>query len=296
MKHTKILLILFLFLTYTVSAKKADMVIYSYNRPLQLYALLESVERYVTGIEKIQVIYRASDERYQASYKVVQEKFLFAHFIKQGSNPKADFKPLTLRAVFDSPSEYIVFAVDDDVVTDAIDLESGSAALEKTNAHGFHYKLGLHLTHCYSHYGAPQKLPAYKKIDETLNLYTWCFEAGELDWRYPFSLDMVLYRKSDLAMYLTQLEYFGPNSLEGSLACQWRAVLHRYGLFYAHSQLLNIPLNLVQQEWKNPHMNLYSPQQLLEKFEAGLKMDIQPLFKYTNTAVHTAYEPTFIER
>lgn len=292
----KILLILFLFLTHTLSAKKADIVIYSYNRPLQLYALLESLELYVTGIEKMQVIYRASDERYQAGYKVVQQRFLCTHFIEQGPNPKADFKPLTLRAVFDSPSEYILFAVDDDIVTNFIDIESGITALEKTDAHGFHYKLGLHLTHCYSHYGALQKLPAYKKISEKPTIYTWCFKTGERDWLYPFSLDMVLYRKSDLAGYLQQFEYCGPNSLEGNLANQWQAVLHRSALCYEHSHILNIPLNVVQNFFPNPHMNSYTAHELLEKFEAGLKMDIQPLFNYTNKSVHTAYQPTFIER
>ena len=43
-------------------------------------------------------------------------------------------------------------------------------------------------------------------------------------------------------------------------------------------------------------MNLYTPQELLEKFEAGYKMDIAPLYQFKNKAVHTEYEPIFIPR
>ena len=61
MKH----LILVISLLYTLAiVGNADLVIFSYNRPLQLYALLESITNYVTGLDKIMVIYRSSDARY----------------------------------------------------------------------------------------------------------------------------------------------------------------------------------------------------------------------------------------
>jgi len=43
-------------------------------------------------------------------------------------------------------------------------------------------------------------------------------------------------------------------------------------------------------------MELYTPKELLEKFEEGLKIDIKPLYQMQNKAVHTEYEPTFILR
>ena len=43
---------------------RADLIIFSFNRPMQLYALLESVEKYLTGIEETVIIYRAGNERF----------------------------------------------------------------------------------------------------------------------------------------------------------------------------------------------------------------------------------------
>ena len=50
----------------------ADLVIFSYDRPLQLYAFLESVQRYVTGLSKISVICRMSDGQYRQGYEIIQ--------------------------------------------------------------------------------------------------------------------------------------------------------------------------------------------------------------------------------
>jgi len=41
-----------------------DLIVFSYDRPLQLYALLESLESYVTGLAQISVIYRVSRDAF----------------------------------------------------------------------------------------------------------------------------------------------------------------------------------------------------------------------------------------
>ena len=66
--------------SYEQKKSDADFVIFSYNRPLQLYAFLESIEKYVAGIGSIQVIYRVSDDSYEEGYKVVKKEFLFGNF------------------------------------------------------------------------------------------------------------------------------------------------------------------------------------------------------------------------
>jgi len=91
-----------------------------------------------------------------------------------------------------------------------------------------------------------------------------------------------------------QLNFNSPNTLEGSWALS--KPLAGVGLFYEKSKIVNIPLNLVQQEANNPHMDLYSVQELLEKFEQGFKIDINPLYGIENESAHIAYEPTFVSR
>src|SRR5690242_6447246 len=99
-----------------------DAVIFSFDRPLQLYALLESIEKYMRGLNEIHVIYRSSNTEYQTAYLHVFEHYPSVKQHAQGANPKQDFKPLTLQATFDSPAEYVIFAVDDIVVKDMVDL------------------------------------------------------------------------------------------------------------------------------------------------------------------------------
>lgn len=86
-----------------------DVVIFSYHRPAQLYALCESLQQHVvSGCGVVSVIYRADTDDYRAAYEVVRADFPDFVFLPQGNDPRADFKPLTLQAAFDSPAEYVV--------------------------------------------------------------------------------------------------------------------------------------------------------------------------------------------
>jgi hypothetical protein len=272
----------------------ADVIIFSFDRPLQLYALLESLDLYATDINSTTIIYRTSNDRYQKGFATVAEQFPSVQFLQQQSIN--DFKILTIQTLENTTSDYIVFAVDDNIVKDETTLSECITWLEKADAYGFYLKLGTHLDYCYTE-DKPQPLPPITTVDNTI--LSWEFELGERDWHYPNTVDMTLYRKKDILSLLKSLEYTNPNLLEGNWAAWW--VQHKapspLGLFYENSKILNIPLNKVQTvNIFNRDMNLYTPEELLEKFEAGYKMDISPLYHMKNKAVHTEYEPTFILR
>ena len=272
----------------------ADIIIFTFDRPLQLYALLESITTYMTDINSINIIVRASNDRYKNAFNHVNNQFPNALFMYQEGID--DFKQLTLQALENSSSNYVLFAVDDNVVKDTISLAECIEWLEKTNSYGFYLKLGTHLDYCYTE-NKPQAVPPHTQIHE--KIYTWNFNLGEKDWHYPNTVDMTLYRKADLVELFHHFEYYNPNLLEGKWAAWW--VQHKapsdYGVFYAQSKILNIPLNKVQTiDILNRDMNLYTPEELLELFEKGYKMDIAPLYQFNNKAVHTEYEPTFIPR
>ena len=82
-----------------------DIVIFSFDRPLQLYGALESIQRYVSGYQALTVLYRASDERFNAAYDTVKSAFPKVRYVKQSDNPRKDFKPLLTQAIFDSPAD-----------------------------------------------------------------------------------------------------------------------------------------------------------------------------------------------
>jgi hypothetical protein len=252
-------------------APKTDLVIFSYDRPLQLYALLESIDQFVVNLDRISIIYRVSSPEYDKGYERVKEKFKTTQFFKQGDNPSQDFKPLVLKATFDSPNPYVMYAVDDMVVRDKIDLFEGIDQMEKTGAFGVYYRLGTHIN---------QAIPPSIKLKE--NIYAWQFSAGEGDWGYPNTIDMTLYRKSDIKDLFTNLQYTHPNSLESKWALKRKT--SGVGIYYESSKVLNYPATS------------HSVSELLEKFLGGFKLDIKPLQGYRNDSAHIEMPVSFVSQ
>jgi len=288
--------ILFLAIVFTnllsTPLKQADLIIFSYNRPLQLYALLESIEIYITGINHTFIICRAGDSNFQKAYQEVQKKFPSVSFLFQSTHANRDFKPLTMKAIQQFPSQYIIFAVDDIIVKDSVDMDECIRALEQTEAYGFFLRIG---ENTYAKYGTiqPDFLPEFTGV--TKDILMWQFDKTTSYWRYSNTVDMTLYRKNHVIQHFSQMHFQTPNRLESS----WcgRTPQKKLGLCFRQSKIINIPLNRIQNDFTtNPHMNFASPEELLIKFNQGKKIDINPLFRMNNSAPYLHYTPTFIER
>lgn len=287
-EFVRILSTLFLFVIFGIHAEVADLVVFSYDRPLQLYALLESVEDYMQGIGEMHVIYRTSGPEFDAGYAIIQHRFNHITYHKQGANPQADFKPLTMQATFGSRNAYVIFAVDDNVVKDYVDLAECVELLERYLAHGFYLRLGKNLTRTIDRV---QPVPELQELNHGACM--WQFGQAEMDWGYPNTVDMTVYKKKDILHHFERISFHSPNSLEGNWAAC--ADLSQRGLSYQTTKIVNLPLNLVQTDCHNPNMNFLSSRELLDIFLAGLKMDIRPLFKVNNSDAHMYYEPIFIK-
>ena len=198
---------------------------------------------------------------------------------------------MLIEALEESPHQYVIFGVDDLVVKDHVDLVYCIRALEKYDAYGFYLRLGNHLTRCYPK-SCDQQVPPNKHLEK--NVFTWKFNEGEHDWHYPNMVDMALYRKGEVCDTFKEISFKCPNSLEGAWGS--KADYKKSGLFFDQSKVVNLPINKVQQFSDLIHMNLYKPQELLEMFLKGLKMDISPLHSIVNISGHMEWHPTFIKR
>lgn len=269
---------------------KADVLIFSFDRPLQLYACLESVQRYMSGFENLTVLYRASNEAFAGAYQKVKEDFPLVHFVAQSTDdPKQDFKPNVLKLVFDSPSQYILFGVDDIIMKDFVDLKECMSLMEKTDAYGFYLRFGRHIHHCYQ-FDQPQSLPPSQPL--TSHVYAWDVQTGEYDWSFPNSLDMTLFKKARLKEAFASLKYKTPNSLEVTWAQEFSPE-KAIGLYFERSKLVNVPLNVGE---KMGNISSLSTEELLAKFNQGLKIDIEPLYKIENASPHIDYIPEYVLR
>ncbi|MFC1841587.1 hypothetical protein ACFLYA_00780 [Candidatus Dependentiae bacterium] len=272
---------------------KADCIIFSYDRPLQLQALLESMETYVTGLGRVDIIFRTSSSDFSLAYQEVKATFPHAHFIQQGAKPKRDFKPLTIKCLKRSPHDYIIFAVDDIIVKDFVDLSHAIAMLEETKSYGFYLRLGYNITFNYPRQ-IYESLPNLTLIAD--NVFLWKFTEGGNTWRYPNTVDMTIYNKKTVIEDFEKMPFNNPNTLEAHWHKKSSKVRNKTGLCYRTSKVVNLPLNRVQNTFQNRHMNLATPQELLEIFNSGLKIDIATLFKIENISAHMNYNPEFIER
>ncbi len=279
--------------TIEPSLPTVDLIIFSFDRPMQLYALCESIEHHIQGLESTTVIYRASNDAFDTAYNQVKQRFASINFIRQGPQPSKDFKPLLISSLRSGRSPYVCFAVDDMIVKKDIDLTEVTQALEQTNAYGFFLRLGTHISFCYM-LNQKQPLPQYTKVSD--NILTWSFKDGIHDWNYAHTVDMTIYRKKDLILDFLIMDYTNPNTLEATWARKAQLIQHKTGLCYQASSVVNIPMNLVQEVCNNHSMLSWTAEQLLEKFNNGLKFDIVPLDGILNESCHIAYTLPFIQR
>lgn len=277
--------------SYASLPNTTDLVIFSYDRPLQLHTLLCSTEKYVTHLHTISVIYRTSNADFKNAYRTLEKLFPYVQFIKQGSNPKKDFKPLLLETIDSTIAPYVVFATDDDIFTDSIDMTYCANALQLSNAYGFYLRLGMNITHSYFS-NQTLKLPTLTPLDA--HTVSFSFQDGKSYWAYPNNVNMTLYKKTSISDALSQLSYQSPNILESRWARFYPRTDH--GLCFIASKGINIPLNLVQDDWHNKHEAIFSPQDLLILWQNGLTIDIEQFHAIKNNAAHMPYIPNFIYR
>lgn len=273
------------------SNPKVDLLLFSYNRPLQLYACLESIQRYVTGSGVVSVLYRADDAAFIAGYERVKQAFPEVVFTLQSEKPKKDFKKNLMKLAFGSPSPYILFGVDDNIVKDFVDLSQCAEMLDRTGAYGVYLRLGKNIHYSYQ---ANREQPVPPSVAVASGLYAWDLSSGQADWCFPNTLDLTVYPKAGIKTAFEKMRFHTPNSLEFVWARDFWPK-SAVGLYFEQSKIINIPLNVVSRTG-NPNMNAFSPEELLAKFNQGLKIDIEPLYQMENASPHVDYLPRFVTK
>lgn len=208
---------------------KASVVIFSQDRPECLLAFLESMKKIVGGLDAVFVVYKACNDDCAHAYEEIKRIFNEVSFL-EGS----DYVQWC-EIVKSSCSDYVVLAHDALVIQDTIDLSTCICMLEKTYAYAFYLSLGM-VPIEYAVLSQSQDIPSL--IDLGDDIYAWQFCDGELMWREPQSLSMVLYRKADLINLLTKMRGV---SFE-TLCTYWNSLhfnMNKIGLCYGKAPVLN---------------------------------------------------------
>lgn len=244
-----------------------DFIIYSRKRPMQLYALLESLP--INIIPKIIV---KTDPEYSVGYNLVWEKFggMIGKVIEE-----TNFREDTLNAI---GSNHTAICTDDcmffrkpEEIPNIPPIEDNSTFSFR---YGFNTTLQNHVTNEYQ---------------PSLNLYTdhdyyieWMCQNYQypLNYAYPIALDGHVFTSKKLRSLCERVQFNNSNELEGRLQAFCREV----PLIKSHklSSLVCIPCNNLSNYTKAGHFHSYTVEHLNELFIAGKRINIDKTFANIN--------------
>jgi len=240
-------------------------IIFSYNRPIQLRLLLESIERHAKDIFNINIIYKNSGKEFEQGYNQLKDENILSNikWIEE-----IDFKQDVLNT-FDKNYDHTCFFTDDDILyfpikEDVIDLLDDDVFC-------FSLRLGLNTTYCYT-MNTDNKLHGIEKIGE--DFIKWNWSKSYMDYGYPLSVDGHIFRTTEIMKMVKKTPFHNPNTLEGNLQ-MFDNFPKEFMVAYSHSALVNSPTNIVNETHPNRKGDSHavSVKELNDKYLDGWVID-----------------------
>ena len=119
---------------------KADCLILSYNNPSRLCYIIESLEKYCSGIDTLYVLYE-SDRDNKKSYQLAKDTADSVIFLDFSVDTDQEYKNNLAHFLKEYLAKYVLVADDSFIVNDWIDIGQCIHLLEKTYAYGFYFGL-----------------------------------------------------------------------------------------------------------------------------------------------------------
>lgn len=229
-------------------------VVFSLDRPMQLDALLVSMQRHVRDLyAPVFVLYRASNRRFAAGYTVLRDEHPSVKWLEEQA-----FRD-DLLSILD-PSGLLVFHTDDDVFF--ADVEPFTLLDDEIC---FSLRLGLNIDYSYSLDLAERLHCPSVGVDRV----SWDWQAQAVgSFSYPLALNGHVLRAEEAGSLIAAVEFSDPNELESELQTRGEVPRPRMASFPT-SRVVSIPANIVTRTFCNRHGGLHAPHELNERFLAG---------------------------
>lgn len=267
-------------------------IIFSKDRALQLYALLESIHLRSNINDKIYIIYKTTNSKHEKSYEnlIYEIKKNFSLEIEWVKEKKL-FKESLLLVLRDVKTKKIFFLTDDDVFINYFDKNDYKKFTDKNYI--FSLRLSSNISYSYN-LQKKIKVPSLKKLNyKNYFKFKWFETDGE--WSYPWSVNGHIFSLSDILTLTSLSDYSAPNSYESALQAFNFYGRKKIGICPKKSFLINLPVNITQSEIKNKSANMHL-NDYLKAWKQKKKLDIQSLKNYNPCSVHEEHLLRFIDR
>ncbi len=269
---------------------RAEGIVFSKDRPLQLHALLASYAELVRDPPPLHVVYRPTSDAYRDAY---------AEVLRASTAPlgkvvvEQSFRDDLLALLDGIEAPRTFFLVDDIVFVRETDL----APLLRLDPARFvpSLRLAPHLRRSYT-VDRDQPLPPFRDgVLADPDLRCWRWKDGALDWGYPLSVDGNVFSTAEIRWMARHASFVAPNSFERALQAFQRAFRTRLGICHTASRIVNLPCTRVQEEIDNLHGEI-DPAELLEVWRSGRRLDHRRLYGIENVSAHQEVELVFVPR
>lgn len=273
-----------------------QIIIYSFNRAMQLSALIDSINsNWIGGGNlSIDVIYNSSNAEFEKGYEILKNSLACKTYIvfhketktrrttwsiKEFTDlynlkllvlcpflrkKKTDFRDLTLEVLRKTKHACTMFLTDDSIFIRPFTLTEKVEKwiMDNPMQHQFSYRHGREFAHC-------SKLP---HVQENT---VWNFLDYDTSnhWGYNYSLDAHVYSSAFMHKLLSSVTFSNPNTLESSgvLHVRKKQVLST-GMCDERMSILSFPINIVQTTFTNDALKAM-PEKLNEFYCNGYRIE-----------------------
>lgn len=230
---------------------KSDVVLFSEDSPLHLYATLESLFSNVRDINDVYVLYKGSDHEFQRAYLNLQSEFHTVQFLNVCDYPGNDYHSLLTKVLENKrhASPFVLFGTDRLVFEEKVRLHEAIQEMEK-----------VHADHFLVTFEPNEEMTQTETIPLTDGIYA--YQLGKKGSEQPFTLSLCRKNLFDQLDGIDDLPAFKK---------LWQRKLQPQNVALFFEEKKTLPLNIPQET---------SSAQIKEwghKFIEGFKIDLPSL-------------------
>lgn len=256
--------------------------VFSKDRPLQLFTLLHTYFENVKNPAPLTVIYDTSNQDYENAYLEIAEYFLDKSVRVAFVKEVGSFRE-TLNQELDKIEVHaLFFLVDDILFIRPVDLSVVNELDPQTAVLSLRHSPQLRWSYTSKATLVPPRFSNSPVSPELLS-FKW-FER-EYEWSDPWSVDGQVLSTAEVRVLTRISDFKAPNSYEVALKAFNDIAANRIGVCFRESKILNLPINRVQNEIPNLSGSI-SCAYLLEQWNLGMMIDTQMFADYSPISPH----------